>query len=181
MTAYSKTWLQFVFPFYLWLIMIVIIVAAHYSVKVSKLMGRQTVSVLATVLLLSFTKIFSTTLLALQLSYINCNDETLSLWTVDPNISYSSSEHIIMTIFALIMFWILTLPFTIILLFSPVIEKFLTSYMCCKWYIKLKPLFDAYNGPYNDRYRFWTGLLLLVRLVLVQVVTTLTKKQIRLP
>jgi len=31
---------------------------------------------------------------------------------------------------------------------------------------RLKPLLDAYTGPYKDKYRFWTGLLLLVRAVL---------------
>ena len=31
---------------------------------------------------------------------------------------------------------------------------------------KLKPLFDAYTGPYKDKHRYWTGLLLLVRIVL---------------
>ena len=28
---------------------------------------------------------------------------------------------------------------------------------------KLKPLFDAYTGPYKDRCHFWTGLMLLLR------------------
>ena len=31
---------------------------------------------------------------------------------------------------------------------------------------KLKSLFDAYTGPYCDKYRFWTGFLLLVRSIL---------------
>ena len=34
------------------------------------------------------------------------------------------------------------------------------------WVNKLKPLFDAYTGPYRDKYRFWTGFLLLVRSIL---------------
>ena len=29
---------------------------------------------------------------------------------------------------------------------------------------KFKPLLDAYGGPYNDKYRFWTGVTLMVRL-----------------
>ena len=34
---------------------------------------------------------------------------------------------------------------------------------------KLKPLFDAYSGPYQDKYCFWTGFLLLVRNILYLV------------
>ena len=31
------------------------------------------------------------------------------------------------------------------------------------------PLFDAYTGPYKHKHRYWTGLLLLVRVVLLTV------------
>ena len=37
------------------------------------------------------------------------------------------------------------------------------------WAQKLKPLFDAYTGPYKDIYRYWTRLLLLVRIILFLV------------
>ena len=30
----------------------------------------------------------------------------------------------------------------------------------------MKPLIDAFTGPYKDRHRYWTGLLLLVRVAL---------------
>ena len=33
-----------------------------------------------------------------------------------------------------------------------------------KQWIKFKPFVDAYHGPYKDNCRFWTGLLLLVRM-----------------
>ena len=34
--AYAKTWLQFVFPIYIWLMVIIIITASHYSTRVSR-------------------------------------------------------------------------------------------------------------------------------------------------
>ena len=34
-------------------------------------------------------------------------------------------------------------------------------------YNKFKPLFDAYMGPYKDSCRYWTGMLLLARVVLI--------------
>ena len=33
----------------------------------------------------------------------------------------------------------------------------------CGWIQRFKPLLDAYTSPYNDKYHFWTGFLLLVR------------------
>ena len=170
--AYSKTWLQFVFPFYLWIIIIVIIILSHYFFRISKLMGRQAVPVLATLLLLSFTKLFRTFILALQQSYIKCGDSTLSVWAIDANIKYGSTKHLPLVIFALVVFVFLMIPYTLLLLFSPLLERYYSRFKCCKSLIKFKPLFDAYNGPYKDKYRFWTGLLLLARLVLVAVYTT---------
>ena len=35
--------------------------------------------------------------------------------------------------------------------------------------MKLKPLIDAYTGPFKDKYRFWTGLCLIFRLILAVV------------
>ena len=32
-------------------------------------------------------------------------------------------------------------------------------------FIVWKPFLDAYNGPYKDNYQFWTGLLLMIRLL----------------
>ena len=41
---------------------------------------------------------------------------------------------------------------------------------CCHFWIKFKPFFDAYGGPYKDKYRFWTGLVLLTRLLILSVI-----------
>ena len=56
MDRYVKEWLQFAFPFYVWAIIIVIILICRVSPKVSKLVGSNTVPVLSTLLLLSYTK-----------------------------------------------------------------------------------------------------------------------------
>ena len=36
---------------------------------------------------------------------------------------------------------------------------------------KFKPLLDAYGGPYKDKYRFWTGVTLMVRLIVTVTVS----------
>ncbi len=39
------------------------------------------------------------------------------------------------------------------------------------WVNKFKPLLDAYQGPYRAKPRYWTGLLLLARLVILTAVS----------
>ena len=66
--AYSKTWLQFVFPVYLWLLVGLMIVVSHFSQRFANLLGNNPVSVLATLILLSYTKILRTLIATVYLN-----------------------------------------------------------------------------------------------------------------
>ena len=57
LTAYVLTWLQLVFPVYIWFLVGVIIFCSRYSIKISKLIGHNPIAVLATLLLMSYTKV----------------------------------------------------------------------------------------------------------------------------
>ena len=161
MTAYAKVWLQFVFPLYIWFIIATIIVLCRYSTWLSNKIGGNVVQVLATLILLSFTKIFR--IFASALSWIYLPSKT-TVWYMDGNISYFSPEHYILMA-AAVLFLLLAVPYTLALLFDAVIEKHFTIIrLFRKHWIKFKPFVDAYHGPYKDNCRFWTGLLLLVRM-----------------
>ena len=60
MDTYGRTWLQFVFPLYVWALVGLIIVVSHYSTNAARIFGRNPVSVLATLFLLSYTKLLQT-------------------------------------------------------------------------------------------------------------------------
>ena len=164
MTAYHKVWLQFVFPLYIWFIIATIIVLCRYSTWLSNKIGGNVVQVLATLILLSFTKIFRTFAPALTWVELSCEKNVTTKWYVDGNISYFSSKHYTL-LAAAVLFLLLAVPYTLALLFDAAIEKYLTKmrFFRRQW-IKFKPFVDAYHGPYKDNCRFWTGLLLLVRM-----------------
>ena len=123
MTAYAKVWLQFVFPLYIWFIIATIIVLCRYSTWLSNKIGSNVVQVLATLILLSFTKIFRT--FAPALSWINLslkNNSTTTKWYVDGNVDYFSPEHYILMA-AAVLFLLLAVPYTLALLFDAVIKN----------------------------------------------------------
>ena len=60
MDAYAHTWLQFVFPIYIWILLSLIIITSRYSTFITKLIGSNPIAVLATLLLMSYTKILKT-------------------------------------------------------------------------------------------------------------------------
>ena len=179
--GYWKTWLQFVFPVYIWLLIGAIIVGSHYSSRVCRLCGNNAVPVLATLILMSYTKLLQNVTKSLMSSTINCEGVKLKVWSVDGNIDYLSPKHIPLFVTAMF-FLIVGLVYTGLVFTAQWLQRY--SGKCCKSsrdpVVKLKPLIDAYTGPYKDKYRFWTGLLLIVRLILTPVFsyTTNTMPQI---
>ena len=97
MTAYAKVWLQFVFPLYIWFIIATIIVLCRYSTWLSNKIGGNVVQVLATLILLSFTKIFRTAVLAIKFKTLGCVNSNTSasvvVWYMDGNVPYLSLRY----------------------------------------------------------------------------------------
>ena len=164
--GYWNTCLQFAFPAYLFLLMGGIIVGCRYSVWLCRLCGSHAVPALATLFLMSYTKILLTVTNALSMSRLPCNGSILTLWSVDGNIEYGSGKHLILVVFSC-GFLIIGLAYPVLVLCAPLLERYSDNCIPqhrCNPVAKLKPLLDAYGGPYKDKYRFWTGVTLMVRL-----------------
>ena len=68
--TYSKTWLQFVFPVYIWVLVGLMVQVSRFSQRFASLLGNNPVSVLSTLILLSYTKILRTLIAVLYLTYL---------------------------------------------------------------------------------------------------------------
>ena len=164
--AYFKTWLQFIFPLYIWLIVITIIVLSRYYTTFARLSGSNAVQVLATLFLLSYAKLLRNIVTVFQPTTLVYPDGyNRRVWLYDGNIDYFKGKHIPLFIAALLLLVLLSIPYTTILLTIQWLQK-RNEYRVLFWVRKFKPLFDAYTGPYKESHRFWTGLLLLIRVVL---------------
>ena len=169
--GYWNTWLQFAFPVYLFLLMGGIVVGCRYSVWLCRLCGSHAVPALATLFLMSYTKILLTVTDALSMSQLPCNDSILTVWSVDGNIEYGSWKHLILVVVSCGVL-VIGLAYPVLVLCAPLLERY--SHKCipqhrCNPVAKFKPLLDAYGGPYKDKYRFWTGVTLMVRLILTVI------------
>ena len=175
--SYWKVVLQFAFPLYLWFLVTMIVVGCKYSGRLSRLCGRSAVPVLATLVLMSYTKLLRAITDALMVNTIDCGRKQWNVWNIDGNINYFQGKHIGLFVVAL-MFLIIGLIYTGLIFSTQWLQRY--SSKCCRSrrdpVVKLKPLIDAYTGPYKDEYRFWTGLGLMVRVVLT-VVFAYTSKQ----
>ena len=191
LTAFGKSWMQFMFPLYIWLIAASLMLFVHCSEKLPKRFGssskmvRVLVSiancfggnsgqVMATLFILSYTKLLRTSITALVPAnlhvYTDSGEQVDSLtkvvWAYDGNLAYGQLPHIFLFLAALVVLVGILLPYTVLLLFvQPVLLA--SKFQRLKWIGRMRPHFDAYIGPLNPPNHFWVGLLLLVRFVLV--------------
>ena len=168
LTGYIKTWLQFVFPIYIFSIMVVIIICAKWFEFLQRIVGSHIVPVLATLALLSFTKLIRSVIQVLDVKHLSCDSGVDLVWFVDGNMKYLVFPHYILFTWALIVLVVIVL-YTLFLLATPLIERYVTHLKCFRRCVSLKPILDAYGGPYKDKYRPWTGVLLLVRVILALI------------
>ena len=160
MDDYAKMWLQLAFPFYLIFIATLIIITSRYSTTIQRLTARRALPVLATLFLLSYTKILrivSSVLFFYSTITQLPNKHTKLVWSVDANVPLLGPKFILLFILCLILFLIL-ISLNVILLFTRTLSRF-------RMINKFKPLLDAYQGPYKDKFYYWTGLQLLLRIV----------------
>ena len=163
---YGKVWLQFVFPIYLWILVGLMIVLANYSKRVIRLIGDNSVPVLATLFLLSYAKLLRTIISSVSFTFIEYENKSYTaVWLLDANIEYFSPKHIALFIVALLFAIGYIVPLTLLVLFAPCLQA-RSHHKPLRWVNRLKPFLDAYQGPYNDKYRYWTGLMLVVRIIL---------------
>ena len=93
--------------------------------------------------------------------YPNETNSTLR-WLPDPSIEFAAGKHI-----ALICVAILILMVGLVYTFLIFSWRWLRECKVCKWTNnqRLHSFIDTYHIPHTGKHRYWTGLLLLVRIV----------------
>lgn len=161
MTELEKAFLNFLFPSYLFCIVIAIIVVSRYSSWLSKHTAESSVQVLATLVFLSYASLLSAIIKIFNQNVVERNNDTsLAVWFDDGNVTYlQNPTHIVLFVLALLVYFGLVLPYTVLITAGPFMYRF-------KIINKFRVFLDAHYGPYKDRYRFWFG----VRLWIIQLV-----------
>ena len=174
MDTYIKTWLQLAFPTYIILLVVfnVVIIISSYSSKISNLIGKKNpVATLATLILLSYAKLIEICFKSLSVGILDYPDKHPSqrLWLPDATVKFLSGKHIPLFI-AAVFILLVGLVYTA-LLFSWQWLLYLPRWRIFRWLRnpKIQTFIETYHTPYTPKHRYWTGLLLIVRIVLYLV------------
>ena len=171
---YVKTWLELGFPLYLIFIVAMVIILSRYSPTFARCIGkRNPIETLATLIFLSYAKLLQFPILALSCGELFRVDETVSVykrvWLPDASIGCFDNKHVVMFTVGLVIM-VLVLIYTLLIFSWQWIVKL------PNWKLfavirntKLQSFIEMHHIPYTSGHRYWTGLLLLVR-ILVYVV-----------
>ena len=167
MSSQSKVLLQLVFPAYLFLLIFLIIIMSGYFDHFSKLLSnRNPVAALATLIVLSYSKLLRFIIAALQNTVLDYPDGSQErVWLYDANVQYFTPSHVPRFVAAAI---ILTAGgmFTLLLFFSQWLPR-CSDWKLMKWTrnTKYTGFMDAYHAPFTPKHRYWVGLLLFALIV----------------
>ena len=171
--------LQFAFPIYIWLLVAGIILLSRYSTVAARLSGSNSVPVLATLFLLSYAKILATIIVAFSFTSLEAEKISPLVWQHDGNLRFLLGKHIALVVVSTLFALFYIIPLTLLLLFAPVLQR-ADNHRIVRLVQRLKPLLDAFQGPYKDRFHWWPGLMLMIRIILFIALTANTKHDPRL-
>ena len=161
MDSYFKTWLKLFFPIYLVIISATIVIASRYSSRILRLTYTRSLPVLATLFLLSYTGVLRTVLTVLfsysTITHLPSGHQQI-VWSIDASVPLFGLKFTILFITCLVLF-LLLIPFNITLLFTRYLLRF-------RLINHFKPILDAFQGSYKDRYYYWVAVHMTMRSLL---------------
>ena len=176
--TYIKTWLQLLFPTYIITLVVIIIIISEYSPRFAGLIGKKDpIATLATLILLSYAKLLSVSIIIFLSADLDYPDGSkISVWLPDGNVKHRQQKHLALWIVVAIILIVIT-PYTILLFFWQWLVR-APTWKIFKWMrnTKLNAFISVHHAPYNSNYRYWTGLQLLVRVVLFAIVSPTKSK-----
>ena len=165
--AYAYAWLQYLFPIYLWCLIGAIIVINKLPIRIGGLFGSNPVAVLATVILMSYTKLLQSSIVALTYTQLDYqldypDNKTVTVWLYNGTVTYFEGKHLYLAVAAILVIAFLILPYILLLTFGYHLLAY-SNRRYCSWFNTFKPFLDPYYAPFNGKTRYWSGFLLLVR------------------
>ena len=179
----DKAGLQFVFPAYLLILTMTVIVLCHYCLQRSPtsstsscwyrfpiIIGERAVGVLSTLIYSSYSKLLRTVIDVFTYSTVHLPTGDMYVWFYDGNVEYLREKHTVLFVVAMVTCTLFLIPYTFALTFIPTIERYsehnrLFNYLHKKAN-QMKPMNDAHYAPYKGEWRWWLGARLWLVVVM---------------
>ena len=148
MTELWKAGLSLLFPLYLLMIVVVLIILSRFSLRLSNRITHSSVQVLVTIVHLSFSKLLLAIIDVFMPAQIYTADKTYNVWYFDGSIEYGIGSHCILMIITLLVVIPLLLPYVLLLICARPIRRTRVNK-------HVRPLLEAIHAPYKEGKEYW--------------------------
>ena len=166
MTEPAKLGLQYVFPAYIIFMIVIIIVLGQYSLPMQRILSHlDGIHMLATMLYISFLKLFRTvrdTFTFVSIVSENGDEEDV-VWFFDGTLEASNPISVILILLGSLTMAGFILPYVVFFTFSTYIQRLMNS-------TRLNAFVDASLAPYKDELRFWFGARLILTSIIYLII-----------
>ena len=158
MSGIDQYALHYIHPIGILLILFILSIIAGHSQRFALFISRGAIRSICFILILAYTSIADTSLQLLRhLKFTDINE----LYTyLSPDIKYFTGRHIIYVIIAILFELVMVIGLPVILLFEPYINRWIN-------FTRIKPILDQFQGCYRDKCRWFAGVYLLSRQVIL--------------
>ena len=157
MTPFARTGLQLIFPIYLYSLMFVFTTLCRRYFWLSERFSPTTTFVTLTIMCYVSTLATCIDILS-GVTITTLGGKSSIRWQIDPNQPYFMGYHVVQVLIAAVLLVTYIIPFPILMLFPSLLYRYIK---------KFKPFYDALWAPFKLKYRFWLGLRLIIRLILI--------------
>ena len=169
MTEIWKSFFAIIYPLYLIIILLFIIVLSRFSVRISNRISSSSIQVLVTVVHLSFSRLLTSVLDVFTPIDIYTNtSDVLHVWFRDAALEYCTGRHLALMIITLVIVGpILGVYMTVLLAGRPLMR---INYRIREY---LRPVYEAIHAPYKQNKEFFFVFRLLIILMIYSLYITL--------
>ena len=173
--SYTKTWLELAFPIYIIILVVLIIIVSSHSSKFSHQLGKKNpVATLATLILLSYTKLLETIIVSFSFISLKYPNGTVATkWLPDASVHFKGWKQAALICMGILVLILGLLYTTLIFSWQWLLHCSRSKFFRWTRNQKLHSFIDIYHIPCTAQHHYWTGLLLLVRII-VYLVSTFT-------
>ena len=149
---------HYIHPTEILLILFILSIISRQSQRFTLFISRGAIRSICFILILAYTSIADTSLQLLRhLKFTDINE----LYTyLSPDIKYFTGRHIIYVIIAILFELVIVVGLPVILLFEPYVNRWIN-------FTRIKPILDQFQGCYRDKCRWFAGVYLLSRQVIL--------------
>ena len=160
LSGIDQQFIHYVHPLAVSLMLLMIVVLARFSRRLSVFISRGIIRVICFLLLLSYTSVTFTSLHLVK--YLKFSDVNKIYTYLSPDIEYFQGRHLVYGIIASLCIIFIVIGVPLILVIQPFLNHMIN-------FVKIKPLLDQFQGCYKDKYRWFAGYYMICRIVIITI------------